>query len=158
MEFEQVIETQKTKLAVVAPIETEPVPVVLTDRDIPAGMPRTNRLDKLTTELAVWAIRNGDAWLAYLKANGGEIVEHTGASVQPIEVSPAEVYTAICDTLENVWLSLTGNMKRRDLVPSSLNEWCDTLQWALAVFPKKVYEGPRRVIEAELDTYQALLP
>ena len=155
MEFEQVIETQKTKLAVVAPIETE-TPVVLTDRDIPVGMPRTNRLDKLTTELAVWAIRNGDAWLAYLKANGGEIVEHTGASA--VEVTPAEVFMAICDTLENVWLSLTGNMKRRDLDPSSLNEWCDTLQWALAVFPKKGYEGPRRVIEAELDTYQALLP
>lgn len=45
---------------------------VLTQSDIPAGMPLTNRLDKMTRAQAVWAIQNGDAWLAYLKANGGE--------------------------------------------------------------------------------------
>ena len=97
MEFEQVIETQKTKLAAVAPIETEPDPVVLTERDIPACMPLTNRLDKMSADQAVWAIRTGDAWSAYLKANGGEVYEHTGASA--VEVTPAEVFMAICDTL-----------------------------------------------------------
>ena len=34
---------------------------------IPDGMPMTNRLDKMTTEQAKWAIRNGTAWIAYLK-------------------------------------------------------------------------------------------
>ena len=41
---------------------------------IPEGMPRTNRLDKMTREQAVWAIKNGDAWIAYLKKYGGEIL------------------------------------------------------------------------------------
>lgn len=51
--------------------ETETLPIVLTDFDLPAGMPLTNHLDKMTREQAVFSIRNGDAWLAYLKANGG---------------------------------------------------------------------------------------
>ena len=38
--------------------------------DIPPGMPLTNRLDKMTIEQGRWAIRNGDAWIAYLKAKG----------------------------------------------------------------------------------------
>ena len=45
--------------------------VVLTARDLPAGMPWTNRLDKMTKEQAIWAIRNGDAWIAYLKTKEG---------------------------------------------------------------------------------------
>ena len=36
-------------------------------KNIPDGMPLTNRLDKMTTEQAIWAICNGDAWIAYLK-------------------------------------------------------------------------------------------
>ena len=35
--------------------------------DISAGMPLTNRLDKMTIEQGRWAIRNGDTWIAYLK-------------------------------------------------------------------------------------------
>ena len=38
--------------------------------DIPPGMPLTNRLDKTTMEQGRWAIRNGDAWIAYLKEKG----------------------------------------------------------------------------------------
>ena len=38
--------------------------------DIPPGMPLTNRLDKMTIEQGIWAIRNGDTWIAYLKAKG----------------------------------------------------------------------------------------
>lgn len=53
---------------------------------VPEGMPLTNRLDKMTTEQARWAIRNGDAWLAYLKAKGGEIYP-PAASEQPIKKS-----------------------------------------------------------------------
>lgn len=86
--------------------------MVLTDSDIPVGTPMTNRLDKLTSDQAVWALQNGKAWLAYLKANGGEIYQSTGASA--VEGSPAEQYKAICDMLEGVWLALVG--KRRDLV------------------------------------------
>ena len=43
------------------------------DLDIPEGMPLTNRLDKMSLEQGVWAIRNGDDWITYLKANNGEI-------------------------------------------------------------------------------------
>ena len=46
------------------PVET-PISV-LSERDLPARMPLTNRLDKMNTEQAVFAIRNGDAWVAYL--------------------------------------------------------------------------------------------
>ena len=55
--------------------ETETLLTVLTDSDLPAGMLLTNHLDKMTREQAVFSIRNGDAWLAYLKANGGEVYE-----------------------------------------------------------------------------------
>ena len=42
---------------------------------MPADMPLTNRLDKMTSKQARWAIRNGDAWLEYLKSvKGSEIV------------------------------------------------------------------------------------
>ena len=92
--------------------------VVLTRSDIPEPMPLTNRLNKMNVEQAAWAIRNGTAWLAYLKANGGEVYEHTGASA--VEVSPAEVYKAICDTLENVWLALTSNMEQSDMSGSTV--------------------------------------
>lgn len=45
--------------------ESAPSPCFVSE--IPEGMPLTNRLDRMTTEQAVWAIRNGDAWIAYLK-------------------------------------------------------------------------------------------
>ena len=38
-----------------------------TDIEIPEGMPLTNHLDKMTKVQAIWAIRNGTAWIAYLK-------------------------------------------------------------------------------------------
>ena len=41
--------------------------------DIPEGMPLTNRLDKMTGDQARWAIQNGDAWIRYLRSQGGEI-------------------------------------------------------------------------------------
>ena len=41
---------------------------------LPAGMPLTNRLDKMTTEQARWAIENGDRWIEYLRENDGEII------------------------------------------------------------------------------------
>ena len=55
--------------------KVEPVStgVVLSDNDIPAGMPLTNRLDRMTREQARWAIQNGNKWLAYLRENEGEI-------------------------------------------------------------------------------------
>ena len=151
MNFMDIVRSEKAKQAAVAPVnETETSTVaVLTDRDIPSGMPRTNRLDKMTTVQARWAIQNGDAWLAYLKSNGGEVYQSTGAS--ETELSDAEKYQCICKVLDRVWLALAGN--RVSLPASSLNEWCDTLRWALGVFPKG-YEGPRGVIEAELDRYQ----
>lgn len=43
---------------------------VLIETSIPDRMPFTNRLDKMTTKQAIWAIRNGDAWVAYLKEKG----------------------------------------------------------------------------------------
>ena len=155
MEFSEVIATQKLELGAVAPVnENEKAAVaVLTDSDIPAGMPRTNRLDKLTTDQAVWVIRNGDAWLVYLKANDGEVVEYTGASA--VEVTPAEVFMAICNTLENVWLALVA--ENETLEPEQIGDWCETLQCVQALVPKE-YQRQGAVIKAELDNWQRLLP
>ena len=97
-----------------------------------------------------WAIRNGDAWIAYLEANGGEVYQSTGASA--VEITPAEQYKAICDTLERVWLALTGNMKRRDLGADQIPEWVETLQSALEVMPSG-YERHVEIIQSEIDTY-----
>lgn len=51
---------------------SEPTPKITTTpfENIPEGMPMTNRLDLLTKEQAVWAIKNGDAWIAFLKQEG----------------------------------------------------------------------------------------
>ena len=153
MDFSEVIANQKIELGAVVPeTETENAPVaVLTSREIPAGMPLTNRLDKLTTEQAVWAIRNGDAWIAYLQANGGEVYQSIGASA--VELSDEQKYQCICKVLDRVWLSLTGNMKSRDIDPSSLGDWVDTLRWAIEFIPAE-YGRTLRIIEAELDRYQ----
>ena len=120
MEFSEVIKAQQIDPGAVAPTEIE-TPAVLTKRDIPAGMPMTNRLDKLTSDQAVCALRNGEAWIAYLKANGGEIYQSTGAS--SVEITPTEQFKAICDTHENVWLVLTGNMARADLGDSGMGSY-----------------------------------
>ena len=52
--------------------EPEPTPQVTTTpfENIPEGMPMTNRLDILTKEQAIWALENGDAWIAFLKEEG----------------------------------------------------------------------------------------
>ena len=159
MDFLEVIATQKMELGAVAPVnETEiekAAVAVLTNSDIPVGMPLTNRLDKLTTGQAEWAVCNGTAWLAYLKANGGEVVEYPRA--KDIKVSPAEVHKAICQTLENVWCVLTNNGDRSALESTQqIAEWVDTLQWALAVIPNG-YERQREVIQLELDKYHSTL-
>ncbi len=54
----------------------EPAPPTLRIRteDLPAGMPLTNRLDRMTIEQARFAIENGDAWLSYLREQGGEML------------------------------------------------------------------------------------
>ena len=140
MEFSEVIEAQQINLRAVASTETE-TPAVLTKRDIPAGIPMTNRLDKLTLDQARFAIQNGDAWFSYLKANGGEIDQSTGAS--SVEITPAEQFKAICDTLENVRLVFTGNMARADLGREQIVEWVAMLQWTLPVLPTE-YEHQRR--------------
>ena len=74
---------------------------------IPAGMPLTNRLDKLATEQAKWAIENGNAWIAYLKAQREVGVDVDRVEHKPIEAyeppTPAERYQAICDILEKAW-------------------------------------------------------
>ena len=66
------------------------------DLDIPDGMPLTNRLDLMNVEQGVWAIRNGDAWITYLKeqrASGADVklVEH---NAKPVDVSEADKYQA----------------------------------------------------------------
>ena len=156
MNFMDIVRSEKAKYAEIVPLETEPLRVaVLTDSDIPAGMPRTNRLDKMTTEQGVWAIHNGDAWITYLRANDGEVVEYPRA--KDIKVSPAEVHKAICQTLENVWCVLTNNGDRSALESTQqIAEWVDTLQWTLAVIPNG-YERQREVIELELDKYHSTL-
>ena len=111
-------------------------------------------MDKITVDQVAWAIRNGDAWIAYLEANGGEVYQSTGASA--VEITPAEQYKAICDTLERVWLALTGNMKRRDLGVDQILDWVDMFQWAVAVMPSG-YECQRGVIQTELDDCQSRL-
>ena len=73
-----------------------------------------------------------------------------------IEVTPQQIYKALCDTLENVWLALTDNMQRETLQPEQIQEWVDTLEWALQVMPAG-YERQTVIIKEELDNYQALL-
>ena len=77
------------KINEMATTESEAASRSSTGIEVPEGMPLTNRLDKMTVEQAIWAIRHGDAWLAYLKAKGGEIYP-TVVLEQPIEVSDAD--------------------------------------------------------------------
>ena len=125
----------------------------LTASDLPRNMPLTNRLDKMTVEQARWAIQNGTAWIAYLKANDGEVYQPDAKNV---EVSDADKYQAICDTLSRVWLDLTDNMKREYLRPDQDPVWVDTLQWAVSVIPD-CYKKQREIIQNELDAYRTRL-
>ena len=121
---------------------------------IPAGMPMTNRLDKMTTEQANGAIANGTAWIAYLKEQlaSGVDVNLVAYDAKPVEVSDADRYEAICDILESVWLELTENMQHV-LEAEQIPDWVDTLQWAIKALPVG-YERHRDIIQAELREYQ----
>ena len=69
MSLEQIIEELKAK----AIPKGGPDPThTLTESDLPADMPLTNRLDKMTKEQARWALANGDAWIAYLEAQAAK--------------------------------------------------------------------------------------
>ena len=123
----------------------------LTASDLPGNMPLTNRLDKMTVEQARWAIQNGTAWIAYLKeTNAGEVYQPDPKNV---EVSDADKYQAICDTLTRVWLDLTDTMKRKHLRPHQDPVWVDTLQWAVSVIPD-CYKNQREIIQNELEAYR----
>ena len=131
-------------------IEKSPVGI----SDIPAGMPLTNRLDKMMTEQARWAIRNGDAWIAYLKEQraSGVDVELVEYAAKPIKVSDADRYETILDILEKVWMELTNNMQHSHLDSEQIPDWVDTLQWAVKMIPVG-YEKQRDIIQDELRAY-----
>ena len=151
MEFQDVI-ADLTRQTVPVPdcMETGPKNETLTAADLPANMPLTNRLDKMTCEQARWAIDNSAAWIAYLKANDGEVYQ---PSAKTVEVSDAEKSQAICDVLENVWLDLTDNMKRSYLETDQIPAWVETLHWAIKVLPS-AYHSLHKAVKIELETYQ----
>ena len=125
------------------------------------NMPLTNRLDKMTTDQAIWAIENGDAWIAYLKeqSEAGQdvsVIEYGEQPVQNGTVSDADAYKAICDVVERVWLGLTDNMKRKTLRKNQRPDWVEILHWAIKALPVG-YERQREIIETELKTYQEQL-
>ena len=138
----------KVKPSVPSDSESLSVPVLI-ESEIPAGMPLTNRLDKMTREQAVWTIRNGDVWLAYLRVHGGEV--YAGESASDIEVSPADQFKAICETLNRVWWALVG--ERDTLRSEQIPEWIDTLRWAVSAMPAG-YERHREIIQSELERWQ----
>lgn len=120
---------------------------------IPAGMPLTNRLDKMTTEQAKWAIRNGDAWIAYLREQraAGVEVELLASESKTVEVSDADKYRAVCDVLCGVWLELTDN-SREDLEIEQIPCWVELLHWAVKEIPVG-YERERDRLQSELKRY-----
>ena len=73
------------KIEEMATTKSEAASRLSTDIEIPDGMPLTNRLDRMTREQATWAIRNGDDWIAYLKARLTE-----GANVELYGKQPTE--------------------------------------------------------------------
>lgn len=157
MEFSEVIAKWQAKIEVSEQPETdEPHPDASVNPldTIPEGMPLTNRLDLMTTEQAKWAIRNGTAWIAYLKAQQASAVDVKllECDRKTLELSDAEKYQAICDVLENVWLGLTDNMQHA-LKVEQIPDWFDTLQWAIKAIPVG-YEKQCDIIQYELREYQ----
>ena len=131
-----------------------------TTENRPAGMPLTNRLDKMTVEQGRWAIRNGDAWLAYLReqqASGADVdlVESKAKQVYA-PLTSAEKYEAICSVLESVWRELTDGLKGKPLGDGQIRDWVDILQWAIKEIPLG-YEKQRDKLQAELRGYQTEL-
>lgn len=119
----------------------------LTAADMPADMPLTNRLDKMTSDQARWAFENDDAWLTHLRANGGEVVEF--APVIEVEVSDAEKRDAIFSVLGRVEASVID--KQGNVMPQHHPEWIETLGWALEMMPT-CFESIRRFLEQELES------
>ena len=72
---------------------------------IPAGMPLTNRLDKMTPDQAIWAIENGDAWIAYLKERAKPVKTYQLLSMEsnPYKTTRYQMRT---DTRRSVMLSI----------------------------------------------------
>ena len=129
----------------------------LTENDLPAGMPLTNRLDKMTSEQARWAIENGDAWIAYLKEQreAGQdvsVIEYGEHPEQNGTVSDADAYKAICEVVDRVWKGLTDNMKRKTLRDTQIPDWVSTLEWAIKNLPVG-YERQREIFQDELQQY-----
>ena len=127
---------------------------------IPEGMPHTNRLDRMTTQQAKWAIQNGDAWNAYLKeqlASGADVnlVAHE-AKLAYEPPTPAETFEAICEIVESVWLDLTDNLKRKTLRDNQIDDWAEVLHWAIKALPTG-YEGHRDIFEDALRGHQTEL-
>ena len=125
---------------------------------IPEGMPMTNRLDKMTTEQAKWSIRNGDAWITYLKEQraDGVDVSLVEPNAEPVVVSAVEKHKAICDVLEKVWLDLTDNASRSYLKKEQIPDWIKLLEWAIKAIPLG-FENYRNSIEKQLKGYQTEL-
>ena len=121
-----------------------PPPSVLTAEDLPADMPLTNRLDKMTSKQAHYAITNGDAWLEYLKANDGEVIEHPPIEV---EVSDTEKRDAIFSVLGRVEATVVD--KQGAVLSKHQAEWVETLAWALSEMPE-VFVSIRRFLEQKL--------
>lgn len=123
----------------------DPPPLVLTAADLPDGMPLTNRLDKMTTEQAIWAIKNGTAWVTYLIANGGEIVKHKPAPA--VEASDEEKRAAILEVLRHVEVEVKDEYG--NLLSEMRSEWVETLEWAISALPA-CYERTHSVLSEEL--------
>ena len=100
-------------------------------------------------------VRSKKAELGAVLSVSAPSTENDQVSVQGIEVTPAAVYRAIGDVLENVWLVLSDNLQT-DLSTEQVSEWVDTLQWAIEVMPPG-YERQREIIKAELDKWQFFL-
>ena len=161
MDFFDVIEKHRPKnddvLEQSNPDETPEASDKLLDT-IPEGMPLTNRLDRMTQEQGAWAIRNGTAWIAYLKEQKaeGHDVKLVESDAKPVNVSDADKYQAVCDILESVWLELTDNMQRVYLQTEQIPDWVDVLQWAVKAIPVGL-EAHRDKIQDDLKTYQEKL-
>ena len=162
MEFYTVIDRLKAK-ANPATEQTNPAASDNPIDTMPGNMPLTNRLDKMTPDQAIWAIENGDAWIAYLKeqrADGTPDVSVIEYGEQPVQngtpVSDADRYKGFCDLIDKVWLGLTDNMKRKTLRHDQIPDWVEILQWAIKALPVG-YERQREIMETELKTYQEQL-
>ena len=137
--------------------QSNPVKLDAFLESMPGLMPLTNRLDKMTRDQAIWAIENGDAWIAYLQKQseaGREVsvIEYGEQPVQNDTVSDADRYKAICDVVDRVWKGLTDNMKRKTLRATQYQDWVSTLEWAIKALPEG-YERQRDIFQEELQQY-----